>query len=79
LQDQGKAVLDKLNDTLWACCMTFMTPIGAMKFMLVYGKPYDLPTELEYKAYWAIKHLKFDMMFCRGKAVIIAEYNNPHC
>ncbi|XP_074352556.1 uncharacterized protein LOC141691695 [Apium graveolens] len=30
-------------------------------FQLVYGKACHLPTELEHKAYWALKKLKLDM------------------
>nr|GEU62532.1 reverse transcriptase domain-containing protein [Tanacetum cinerariifolium] len=29
--------------------------------LLVYGKSYHLPIELEHKAYWALKHVNFDL------------------
>jgi len=41
--------------------MASKTPIRTSLFWLVYGKPCYLPVELEDKAYWAIKHLNFDL------------------
>nr|GEW85353.1 reverse transcriptase domain-containing protein [Tanacetum cinerariifolium] len=52
---------DKLDDTLWALCTTFKTPIGCTPYKLVYGKACHLPIELEYKAYWALKHCNFEL------------------
>ncbi|GJV90582.1 reverse transcriptase domain-containing protein [Tanacetum coccineum] len=46
---------DKLDDALWAFRTAFKT--GA----LVYGKSCHLPVELEHKAYWALKHVNFDL------------------
>nr|GEU83666.1 reverse transcriptase domain-containing protein [Tanacetum cinerariifolium] len=37
------------------------TPIGCTPYKLVYGKLCHLPVELEYKAYWALKHANFDL------------------
>ncbi|GJR99839.1 reverse transcriptase domain-containing protein [Tanacetum coccineum] len=52
---------DKLDDALWAFHATFKTPIGCTPYKLVYEKAYHLPIELEYKAYWALKHCNFDL------------------
>nr|GEU69390.1 reverse transcriptase domain-containing protein [Tanacetum cinerariifolium] len=37
------------------------TPIGCTPYKLVYGKLCHLPTELEHRAYWALKHVNFDL------------------
>ncbi|GKD07053.1 reverse transcriptase domain-containing protein, partial [Tanacetum coccineum] len=52
---------DKLDEALWAFRTTFKTPIGCTPYKLVYGKSCHLPIELEHKAYWALKHVNFDL------------------
>nr|GEY32875.1 reverse transcriptase domain-containing protein [Tanacetum cinerariifolium] len=52
---------DKLDDALWAFPIAFKTPIGCTPYKLVYGKSCHLPIELEHKAYWALKHINFDL------------------
>nr|GEV12014.1 reverse transcriptase domain-containing protein [Tanacetum cinerariifolium] len=37
------------------------TLIGCTPYKLVYGKSCHLPTELEHRAYWALKHVNFDL------------------
>nr|GFB04996.1 reverse transcriptase domain-containing protein [Tanacetum cinerariifolium] len=52
---------DKLEDALWAFQTTFKTFVGCTPYRLVYGKACHLPLELEHKAYWALKHVNFDL------------------
>nr|GEV12304.1 reverse transcriptase domain-containing protein [Tanacetum cinerariifolium] len=52
---------DKLDDALWAFRIAFKTPIGCTPYKLVYRKSCHLPIELEHKAYWALKHVNFDL------------------
>nr|GEV23390.1 reverse transcriptase domain-containing protein [Tanacetum cinerariifolium] len=52
---------NKLDDELWAFHTTFKTPIGCTPYKLVYGKACHLPIELEYKAYYALKHSNFNL------------------
>nr|GEU82110.1 reverse transcriptase domain-containing protein [Tanacetum cinerariifolium] len=51
----------KLKDALWAFRTAYKTPIGCTPYKLVYGKSCHLPIELEHKAYWALKHVNFDL------------------
>nr|GEW07543.1 DNA-directed DNA polymerase [Tanacetum cinerariifolium] len=53
--------LDKLDDALWAFRTAFNTPIGCTPYKLVYGKSCHLPIELEHRAYWALKHVNFNL------------------
>nr|GEW00712.1 reverse transcriptase domain-containing protein [Tanacetum cinerariifolium] len=52
---------DKLDDALWAFRTTYKTPIGCTPYKLVYGKSCHLLIELEHSAYWALKHVNFDL------------------
>nr|GEU85662.1 reverse transcriptase domain-containing protein [Tanacetum cinerariifolium] len=52
---------EKLEDALWAFRTTYKTPIGCIPYKLVYGKSCHLPIELEHKAYWALRHVNFDL------------------
>nr|GEW15057.1 DNA-directed DNA polymerase [Tanacetum cinerariifolium] len=51
----------KLDDASWAFRTAYKTPIGCTPYKLVYGKSCHLPIELEHKAYWALKHVNFDL------------------
>nr|GEU35460.1 reverse transcriptase domain-containing protein [Tanacetum cinerariifolium] len=52
---------NKLDDALWAFRTAYKTPIGCTPYKLVYGKSCHLPIELEHRAYWALKHVNFDL------------------
>nr|GEU93356.1 reverse transcriptase domain-containing protein [Tanacetum cinerariifolium] len=52
---------EKLDDALCAFRTAYKTPIGCTPYKLVYGKSCHLPIELEHKAYWALKHVNFDL------------------
>nr|GEW63187.1 reverse transcriptase domain-containing protein [Tanacetum cinerariifolium] len=52
---------DKLDDALWAFRTAYKTPIRCTPYKLVYRKACHLPIELEHKAYWAFKHVNFDL------------------
>nr|GFB13757.1 DNA-directed DNA polymerase [Tanacetum cinerariifolium] len=52
---------DKLEDALWAFRTAYKTSIGCTPYHLVYGKACHLLLELEHKAYWALKHVNFDL------------------
>nr|GEX14947.1 reverse transcriptase domain-containing protein [Tanacetum cinerariifolium] len=51
----------KLEDALWAFRTAYKTPIGCTPYKIVYGMSCHLPIELEHKAYWALKHVNFDL------------------
>ena len=51
----------KLLDSLWAYRTTYKTILGMSPYRLVYGKACQLPVEIEYKAWWAVKKLNLDM------------------
>nr|GEV03716.1 reverse transcriptase domain-containing protein [Tanacetum cinerariifolium] len=52
---------EKLKDALWAFRTAYKTPNGCTPYKLVYGKSCHLPIALEHKAYWALKHVNFDL------------------
>jgi len=51
----------KLVNAPWAYRTIFKTPLGMSPYIVVYGKPYHLLVEIEHKAWWAIRKLKYDL------------------
>ena len=60
----------KLDDALWAYRIAYKTPIRISSYIIVYGKPYHLPLELEYKAMWAIKKLNCDFQTAKDERLL---------
>ena len=60
----------KLDDALWVCRTAYKTPIGMYPYRIVFGKPYHLPLELEYKAMWAIKKLNLNFQAAKEKRLL---------
>ena len=60
----------KLDNALWACRMTFKTPIRMSPYQMVYGKSCHLPIELEHKSFWVVKLLNFDLRTAGEKRLL---------
>ena len=56
--------------TLWAYRTAYKTPIRISPYRIVFGKPYHLPLELEYKAMWAIKKLNIEFQAAKEKRLL---------
>nr|GFC46271.1 reverse transcriptase domain-containing protein [Tanacetum cinerariifolium] len=56
-----KSLFSRFDDALWAFRTSYKTLIGCTPYKLVYGKSCHLPIELEHRAYWALKHVNFDL------------------
>jgi hypothetical protein len=63
----GKDWSKKLDEALWAYRTAHKTPIGMTPYQFIYGKSCHLPSELEHKAYSAIKEMNLDVDAARIK------------
>nr|GEV19436.1 reverse transcriptase domain-containing protein [Tanacetum cinerariifolium] len=69
----------KLEDVLWAFRTDYKTPIRCTPYKSVYGKSCHLPIELKRKAYWALKHVNFDIKIMGDHQKLqLNELNEPH-
>ena len=60
----------KLDDALWAYRTTYKTLIRMSPYRIVFGKPFHLPLELEYKVMWAIKKLNCDFQVAKEERLL---------
>ena len=60
----------KLDDALWSYRTSYKSPIGMSPYRIVFGKPYHLPLELNYKAMWATKRLNCDFQVDKEKRLL---------
>nr|GEW15683.1 reverse transcriptase domain-containing protein [Tanacetum cinerariifolium] len=56
-----KSLFSRFDDALWAFRTAYKTLIGCTPYKLVYEKSCHLPIDLEHRAYWALKHVNFDI------------------
>nr|GEW63415.1 reverse transcriptase domain-containing protein [Tanacetum cinerariifolium] len=68
---------DKLDDAMWAFRTAYKTPIGCTPYKLVYRKACHLPIELEYKAYWALKHANFYLKTTGDHSKLKSRWSGP--
>nr|GEZ13501.1 reverse transcriptase domain-containing protein [Tanacetum cinerariifolium] len=61
IKECTSAMTNKLDEALWEFRTAYKTLIGCTLYKLVYGNTCHLSIELEHKAYWALKHEKFDL------------------
>nr|GEU65028.1 integrase, catalytic region, zinc finger, CCHC-type, peptidase aspartic, catalytic [Tanacetum cinerariifolium] len=61
VNDPWKESADKLDDALWEFRTAYKSPTRSTPFRIVYGKACHLPTEMEHKAYWALKNVNLNL------------------
>ena len=66
----GKDWSSRLYDALCAYRTAYKTPLGMSPYRLVFGKAFNLPVEIEHKAFWAIKCLNLSLDAARKKCLL---------
>ena len=61
----------KIDDALWAYRTAYKDPMVMSPYKMVYGKACHLPLELEHKAFWETKELKYDFNLAGEKRLFI--------
>ena len=59
-----------LDDALWAYKIAYKAPISMSSYMIVFGKAFHLPVELEHKTMWAIQKLNLDCQAAKEERLL---------
>nr|GEW65124.1 reverse transcriptase domain-containing protein [Tanacetum cinerariifolium] len=71
--------LRKPDDALWAFRTAYKTPTNTTHYKLIYGKNCHLPFAIEYRAYWARKNCKPDLIATVEKRMFQLHELDTYC